>query len=384
MDVFGIIMMLLLGLLIGSFSNVLIWRLPRGENVAFPPSHCPHCGHALSARDLVPVFSWLLLRGKCRYCHAPISARYPLIELLTGCAYALIAVFFPLSSAGAGLIGLGLFFTILLAASLIDAETYTIPDALTLPGVALGLLFAALHKPDAAIALPTLPEAARGALMGAGLLVVIDLLGSWVLRRFRERQYPEQPLGYQQIALGMLAGLGAGALGLSWTLAALIALLLALASTLLNAAAKRPVRVPEALTLGLSLLGVASSSALGAGALLGGLQGALCSAGAVSLLAGAYWWLRASDLDDAPADPSAMGFGDVKLAAVIGSFLGFNGVLLAVVVAVVSGAVLGVAQRLLGGENRLKFGPYLALGALVSLLWGDTIVQSYKHLLGLP
>ena len=128
MDVFGVVIMGVMGLLIGSFSNVLIWRLPRGENVAFPPSHCPGCNHSLGPHDLVPVLSWAALGGKCRYCRNPISARYPVIELISGLAYAALAVVFPLSMVGASLFGLGLLFTLLLAASLIDIETYTIPD----------------------------------------------------------------------------------------------------------------------------------------------------------------------------------------------------------------------------------------------------------------
>lgn len=381
-----------LGLLVGSFTNVLIWRLPRGENIAFPPSHCPNCDHPLAVKDLVPLFSWLSLGGKCRYCHAPINPRYPIVEAISGLAYALIAYFFPLSVVGAGLIGLCFFFTILLAASVIDAETYTIPDALTLPGTALGLLFAGVagHQGTAGAlgvptALPGLDGALKGALLGAGLLVAIDLFGSWVLRRFRERQYPDMPIGYQQISLGMLLGtLAGGLLGRGWGVAAMAGLLGAVLSTLLNVAGKKVVRIPEIITLGGTLLGVALLASRGGAAVLGSLNGLLAGAGAASLLAGVYWWLRAGDIDDdSPADPSAMGFGDVKLAAVIGAFLGFENVLVSLGVAIVAGAVLGVVQRLVIGENRLKFGPYLAVGALVAMLWGEPIVAAYRHYLGL-
>ena len=102
-----------LGLLVGSFSNVLIWRLPRGENIAFPPSHCPNCDHRLAPLDLVPVASWLSLGGKCRYCRSPIKARYPVVELLTGVGYATVAALFPFTTFGAGTLGLMLLFTLL-------------------------------------------------------------------------------------------------------------------------------------------------------------------------------------------------------------------------------------------------------------------------------
>nr|WP_221269941.1 A24 family peptidase [Deinococcus budaensis] len=366
-----------LGLLVGSFSNVLIWRLPRGENVAFPPSHCPRCDHRLAPRDLVPLGSWLSLGGKCRYCRAPIKARYPLVELLTGLGYAVIAALYPLSLYGAAPLGLMVLFTLLLVASAIDLDTYTIPDALTLPGVALGLAFAAWNtRAGAGGELPSLVEAVQGALLGAGLLVTIDLLGSWVLRRGRERRYPEAPIGYQQISLALLVGAWGGP---GWGLGA------ALVSALVNLGARRAVRVPELLTLGGFLGSLLVGSAGSGPGLILMVQGALAAAGGAALLAGVYWWRRREpeSEEDAPFDPSAMGFGDVKLAAMIGAFLGWERLLVAVVVAVFAGALLGLGQLALRRENRVKFGPYLALGAVVALIWGGQIVASYRGLLGL-
>ena len=119
------------------------------------------------------------------------------------------------------------------------------------------------------------------------------------------------------------------------------------------------------------------------------MQGGLAGAGAVSLVAGLYWWwahrARREDdaADDGAYDPSAMGFGDVKLAAVIGAFLGWQNLLLAVVVAVFAGAVFGLVQAAMKRGNRVKFGPYLALGAVVALLWGQEIIGSYRTMLGL-
>ncbi len=150
----------LLGLLVGSFLNVVILRLPRRmehewrlqaqeflgieaepENappdLVFKGSHCPQCRHDLSPLDNIPLFSWLFLRGRCRYCKAPISWQYPLVELLTALASATVAWKFgfdwPLAA--------GLVFTwILIAASGIDARTQLLPDQLTLPLLWLGLL----------------------------------------------------------------------------------------------------------------------------------------------------------------------------------------------------------------------------------------------------
>lgn len=378
-DVLLVVFAGLFGLLVGSFSNVLIWRLPRGENIAFPPSHCPHCDHRLGPQDLVPLFSWLSLGGKCRYCRAPIKTRYPIVEALTGLGYATIAALFPLAVYGAGSLGLMLLFTLLLVGSAIDLDTYTIPDELTLPGVALGLLFGFLNGRNAVEGLPDLAGAVNGALLGAGLLVAINQFGSWVLRRFRERQYPEFPIGFQQISLGLLAGAWLG----PWWGAGV-----GLLSAVVNALGRRVVRVPEALTLGGLLLSVVIGSAgIGPGLILM-VQGALAAAGAVSLVAGVYWWVKyrsgtEDDGADEHYDASAMGFGDVKLAAVIGAFLGWERLLVALVVAVFAGAVIGVFQLARRQENRVKFGPFLAFGALVALIWGADIVAGYRGMLGL-
>ncbi len=82
----------LLGAVVGSFLHVVSWRLPRRQSIVRPPSACPSCAHRLTAADLVPILSWLLLRGRCRYCRAAISVRYPLVELLTGACFALVAL----------------------------------------------------------------------------------------------------------------------------------------------------------------------------------------------------------------------------------------------------------------------------------------------------
>lgn len=128
-----------LGLMVGSFANVCVYRIPRRESIAFPGSHCPVCDHAIAAYDNIPLLSWLLLRGRCRHCHAPISWRYPLLELLMGVSWALLAVRFGATVELAS--ALCLFF-LLWVLSAIDLETGLLPNALTWPGMAAGLLFA--------------------------------------------------------------------------------------------------------------------------------------------------------------------------------------------------------------------------------------------------
>jgi leader peptidase (prepilin peptidase)/N-methyltransferase len=124
----------LLGLAIGSFLNVVIWRVPRGASVVRPPSACPRCGNQIRARDNVPVVGWLVLRGRCRDCSEPISVRYPLVEAGTGALFAALAVRFGLDAALPAFLYLG---AIGIALALIDLDTLRLPDALTLPSYAV-------------------------------------------------------------------------------------------------------------------------------------------------------------------------------------------------------------------------------------------------------
>src|SRR5688500_3415029 len=131
----------LAGLAFGSFFNVVIARLPAGESLVRPGSKCPHCGHPVRPRDNVPVLSWLLLRGRCRDCDAPISPRYPLVEALTAalCA-AVVAVKGPDEDA---LLGLALVLT-LVPVTFIDLEHRLIPNKILLPSAVAAVAILAL------------------------------------------------------------------------------------------------------------------------------------------------------------------------------------------------------------------------------------------------
>jgi len=119
-----------LGLLIGSFLNVVIWRVPRGESVVNPPSACPSCGTPIAPRDNVPVLSWLLLTGQCRHCHEPISSRYPLVELGTAVLFGLTAWRFGLTWELPAFLYLA---AISIALGLIDIDVRRLPNAIVLP-----------------------------------------------------------------------------------------------------------------------------------------------------------------------------------------------------------------------------------------------------------
>ena len=261
-----------LGLVIGSFLNVVIHRLPRGESIVRPPSHCPGCGRAIAPLENVPLLSYLWLRGRCRGCGMRISPRYPAIEAATGLLFALLVARHGVSPmAGVYL----LFAATLVAAAAIDFDHRIIPDRLSLGGLAAALLL--VPAAQAASGVPAgeaLASSVAGALLGGGLLWT----GGFVHARLA-------------VALGRRFEHWPGA----------------------GESPPRP----------------------------GSLD---------------YWtWFP------------GLGFGDVKLLAMIGAVLGPFGVLEALIAAAVAGLVVGLAFALAARRFDAPFGfaPALALGALM-------------------
>lgn len=249
-----------LGLLLGSFANVVIMRVPESGSVVSPPSACPGCRARISARDNVPVVSWLLLRGRCRHCQEAISVRYPLVEAAMAAVFAAVAWRVGLDWALPAFL---LFAWMLVVVAVIDARTRRIPNRLTYP-------------------------------LTPALLVLFVLAG-------------------------LLAGSPQTALR----------------------------------------------------ALLGGLAafGALLALALIS--------------------PRGMGMGDVKLGASIGIALGYVGwghVVLGLATGFFLGGVIAVALivlRVRGRRDHIPFGPYLAAGALATLLTGSEIIAAYQRAVGL-
>ncbi len=263
----------LLGLLVGSFLNVVIHRLPRmmetewaeqcaelrGETVAshprynlwMPRSACPSCGHEITALENIPLLSWLILRGKCSACHAPISARYPLVELLSAMLSALVAWKFGFSIVAGGAL---VFVWALIAAAFIDLDTTLLPDSITLPLLWMGLLF------NLGGHFTSLPSAVIGAMAG--------YLSLWSV----------------------------------------------------------------------------------------------------------YWLFKLA------TGKEGMGFGDFKLLAAIGAWLGWERLPVTILLSSLVGAIVGVAMIILIRHDRripIPFGPYLAGGGVVALLFGDALTRAY-------
>jgi leader peptidase (prepilin peptidase)/N-methyltransferase len=153
----------LLGLAVGSFLNVCIHRIPRAQSLLHPGSRCPRCGYALRWFDNIPILSYVLLRGRCRKCRAPISIRYPIVEIVT---MALFLAHYAIFGWSALLAVRLLFACALLVLFAIDLEHHLLPNVITLPGIAAGLVASALLPPG-------LRDAIVGMLVGGGVLWVI-------------------------------------------------------------------------------------------------------------------------------------------------------------------------------------------------------------------
>src|SRR5262245_6232060 len=158
----------LVGLCVGSFLNVCILRLPRDQSLLHPRSTCPNCKQPIAWRDNIPVVSWLNLRGKCRWCHNPISKQYPLIEALVGALFGVSLVVYGVSLQA---VSAALFGTLLLGIAITDARHYIIPDEFTWGGLVLGLLL------SLGGGVPGFLNALIGAAVGFGLLWTVAKLG---------------------------------------------------------------------------------------------------------------------------------------------------------------------------------------------------------------
>lgn len=161
------ILVFIIGTIMGSFFNVCIYRIPRGESISYPPSHCVGCNHKLAALDLVPIFSYIFLRGKCRYCGERISWQYPLVELLTGGLYVGLYMKFGMDM---HLLFYGILVSILIIISVIDIYHSIIPPSLVIIGSVCAILFNLMGWGR-----PFL-DGIYGALAGAGVIILMDLL----------------------------------------------------------------------------------------------------------------------------------------------------------------------------------------------------------------
>jgi len=174
MESIFVIYIFIVGLLIGSFLNVCIYRIPRGESIAYPPSHCTSCGSNIKPYDLIPVFSWIFLRGKCRGCGEKISSRYALVELTT-------AILFLLTYFQYGItINLARFLILipfLIVIAMIDYDTMDVYTTTTWLAIGLGIVLLGVNF---YLGLPVVTYV-YGGMLGAGIIIFIILLSKLIL-----------------------------------------------------------------------------------------------------------------------------------------------------------------------------------------------------------
>jgi len=247
----NVILIFILGLIVGSFSNVCIYRIPRNESIIYPASHCPKCRTKIKPVDNIPILSYILLKGRCRNCESRISIQYPVVELLTGLIYVIIYMIYGLSIQSLIYIILS---SALIIIAFIDLNKQIVPDVISLPGIIIGLVLSFFVPYISFI------NSALGAVVGGGIILIIGLVGSAIFKK------------------------------------------------------------------------------------------------------------------------EAMGGGDIKLAAMIGAFLGWRYIVISLFLGFFLGALAGiflVLSKIKSREDMVPFGPFIVLGSLITLLWGEKILTWY-------
>jgi leader peptidase (prepilin peptidase)/N-methyltransferase len=338
----------LFGTTAGSFLNVVIHRMPRGESVVRPPSHCPKCGQRIHLLQNLPILSWLLLRGRCAGCRQPISPRYIAVEALTGFLFVAAWIHYGEVSPGAA-IAASVLLAGFVAATFIDFEHFIIPDEITLGGIGAGFLLSLagpeLHR------VSTLAEAMRssglGIAVGGGVVYLVLRMGKLLFGRERieiapgtrlvfhengvrlpDREMPFEEIFYRESDTIVVEGLR-----------------VELSDRCYPAAEIR--LSPKKLLVGGDEMDPEGEPYLSAAA------------------------------DSLSLPREAMGLGDVKFMAAIGAFLGWKATLFSLMFSSVLGAVVGVGLIAVGRQHwsgRLPYGPYIAVAATAwvfgaSALW---------------
>lgn len=169
-----IILLFILGLIVGSFSNVCIYRIPRNESIVYPASHCPKCSTTIRLIDNIPLLSYFLLKGRCRNCGSKISIQYPIVELLTGLIYLIIYLTYDLSIQSLIYIILS---SALIIITFIDLKEQIIPDVISLPGVVAGLVISFFVPYISSL------SSLLGIIAGGGTILIIALIGTIIFKK---------------------------------------------------------------------------------------------------------------------------------------------------------------------------------------------------------
>ncbi len=168
------ILIFILGLIVGSFNNVCIYRIPRKESIVYPESHCPQCNARITPVDNIPLLSYFLLKGRCRNCRSKISLQYPIVESLNAIIYLLLYLKYGLSIQTSVYMALS---SVLIIIAFIDFREEIIPDGISLPGIIIGFILSFL------VNYISVMESVLGILVGGGAILLIALFGSWIFKK---------------------------------------------------------------------------------------------------------------------------------------------------------------------------------------------------------
>jgi leader peptidase (prepilin peptidase)/N-methyltransferase len=339
------------GSVVGSFLNVCIYRLPRGESVVHPASHCPHCGYSIPWHLNIPLVTWLWLRARCAHCGRPISIRYFLVELLTGTVFALCWLRFGPAWAGQAMVYC-LFIAGLIAATFIDFEHFIIPDEITVGGMVAGFLLAffvpGTHRlfpflPPAQHPGPGMRESALGMVIGAALVYGILRAGKLLFGRYKLQLEPRSRIVFTESSL-QLPAQNIPYEDIFYRSSDTIRLQAERVELVDRCYSQVEVRLkPKLLRIGQDTFEPRDVPHLEA------------VAGQIVL----------------PRE--AMGLGDVKFMAAIGAFLGWPAVVFSLAFSSVIGSIVGVTlilTRKRDWSSRLPYGPYIALAAVIWIFGG--------------
>jgi leader peptidase (prepilin peptidase)/N-methyltransferase len=341
---FWTVVFFVLGAIVGSFLNVCIYRMPLGQSIVSPPSHCPHCNYSIPWYLNIPLVTWLYLKGKCANCHAPISIRYWLVELLTGLVFMFCWLGFGHQSA-AGALVYSVFLAALIVATFIDFEHFIIPDEITLGGIVVGLLASFLVPALHAVDSPgkSLAASFAGVLTGAGVVYAILRLGKLLFGIRRIKLEPAERVYFTETAL-VFSGEEIAYEELLYRPTDTIKLNAATVELTDRCYRDVPVRL--------------SSKKL----MIGDEEIDPNTVPHLEVTTGELELPR-----------EAMGLGDVKFMAMIGAFLGWQAVFFSLMASSMIGAVVGVSLILAkkhAWSSRIPYGPYIALAAALWVFGG--------------
>ena len=343
----------LMGLLVGSFLNVVIYRMPLGKSVVRPPSHCPNCEYRIPIWLNLPIISWIQLRGRCAQCHAPISPRYLVVEAITGAAF--LMTWLAWGHVHPGQAGaLCVLWAGLIAATWIDLEHYIIPDEITLGGVGAGFILSALAPALQGVetAVLAMRRSGIGAVVGALVVYAVLRFGKLLFGRLKIALEPGSRVVFHETGVLLPEG-NVPYEEIFYRPSDAVVCHGERVELSTRSYANQPVRLellrnPPRLRIGNETMNAEEEP----------------------------WMAVVTKQITVPRE--AMGMGDVKLMAGIGAFLGWEATVFSLLGSALLGSVVGLGLIAIGRrdwQSRLPYGPFIAVAAVIWQLAGHSLTH---------